>query len=559
MGMDTIGHSFVKESRRLRQRWFVLAGLAFLCLLVYSNSFYEKFQYDDVRLIRFNFSLRDLSDWRPILRFEPYRPLLLSTFALNYQIGKEDPFSYHVINLVIHYSVVVLFFLLLMRHSGGLLFPAVAAAIMSVHPLNTESVTYIASRSILLCSLFYFAALLVFDSYIRTPRGYLVLLYVLFLLAGILTKEEAAALPLATLLYNYVFFGKQSVKKHKIFHSVTIGLVSLLAIFRIIFEFSRTKPPNAPLVYFVTEVNVWLRYLWLAIYPVSLNVDHDVPPLTIYSWVFWVSLIAIAGLFLACWKLSRRNSMMAFWSVWFFLNLLPSFIFPLNDFMAEHRVYLSMFGFCALYAYLLMLFQERGKASRLITGALLFQILIFGWIAFQRNRVWSSEISLWRDSVQKSPLKLRPRLNLAGALLRDYWFDEATSQYLYARSLRPDSEGAYNGLGFCYLNKGRLDLAERNFRIALRINPGYVDSQTGLGIVLYQSKNCQQALPLLAGVYPQRQESTDLIRMLSECYIQVGDYNAAMDFLSRGAKLEPQNEYWKTKLERLRTLQPANE
>src|SRR3990172_28800 len=135
-----------------------IAGLVFLCVAAYSNCFVVPFQFDDDRLIRFNFSLRDFGQWNGIVHSELFRPLTILSFAFNFWISQKDPASYHVVNLLLHGTTTTLFYLLLKGLSRNPMFCWLAAALFAVHPLNTESVTYISSRSILLCAMFYLLA-----------------------------------------------------------------------------------------------------------------------------------------------------------------------------------------------------------------------------------------------------------------------------------------------------------------------------------------------------------------------------------------------------------------
>ena len=275
----------MKEHTRTAGIIFVLG---ILCLLAYSNSFSVPFHFDDQRVIRFNFSLRDLGDWKNIISSEPFRPLLIGTFALNYKLGKVDPFSYHVFNLSGHFLAVSLFHFLLKRNSPHRLIPFSAACLMAVHPMNTEAVTYISSRGIVFCAVFYFAALLSTDSYLRTNRKIFVPLFLLFFICGFLTKEDGALIPIAALLYNYLFFSSDSVRRHRLFHILTVGLVLLGAGLRVFLHFKFTEQqPHSFITWILAEITVWLRYLWLAIYPVRLNVDPN-PPVPVYRmWRFY--------------------------------------------------------------------------------------------------------------------------------------------------------------------------------------------------------------------------------------------------------------------------------
>ncbi len=513
----------------------VVAGIALLCLIAYANSFHGTFQFDDMRTIRFNFSLRELSNWKTILLSERFRPLLAATFALNYQIGKQDPFFYHVVNLFLHFTSVVLFYLFLSRRSAPIV-AGFAAALMAVHPFNTEAVSYISSRSILLCSTFYFASLLCFDSYVQTKRRiYVAAFWIAFVVAAS-TREEAALIPVAAILYHRLFFGADSVKKHHRFHAATLLIVFALALFRIILGMKYNSQFPYPIrVWIPTEATVFLRYLGLAICPRYLNVDPDISPIGFTSMLFWISIVTGCVILWVLWKVRAKYPALTFWGLWFFLNLLPSSALPLLDFMAEHRAYLSLFGFCACLVSAVL--GIRKTVSRPAMAVLAALILLSMIATIQRNRVWSNEYTLWYDSARKSPHKIRPHLNLAAAYIQKGAYDLAIQEYILARDLNSTLPHAYSGLGIGYLRKGDLAQAESNFRKALEIYPGLVDAKTGLGVVLYRKGNYEEALSYFTQVFAERQESVQLMQMMIDSFRQTGRIREAEEMQTRLDKL----------------------
>ncbi len=502
-----------------RKDIFALLLIGLLSFLAYYNSFHGEFQFDDDRLIRFNFALRDISLWRNVLRFEPFRPLTLLTYAINFQISQKDPFSYHVFSFVLHLISTGLFYWFLRRFSPSLLLCFFSAALFAVHPLNTESVSYIASRPVLLCSVFYLAALLCFDAYLRNGGWFRVAGFVLFLLLGLFSKEEAAVIPAAALLYNYALFGKESVRKHAILHGLTLLLIACGVIFRVYFEWvvSHGSPHPVP-VYIATEMYVWLRYLYLAIFPIPLNVDHYVEPLNLIHWKFLLSLLAVLFLLFVFWKAKKNHRWLFFWGIWFFLNLASTSFVPLNDFMAEHRTYLSMLGFCACVAYLI---HVGTPSNRLVPLALCCLLLFYVAATWKRNLVWEKKISLWADAVQKSPQKYRPHLNLAFVLFQLRQYDAALQEYLTARSMNPYIPLVHTGLGFTLLELGRMDAAENSFRNAQRIDPNFIDAQTGLGVIRYRKGKYEEALSYFVQIYPSRRESHQLVAMMCYSYLNL--------------------------------------
>ena len=417
--------------------------------------------------------------------------------------------------------------------------------------MNTEAVTYLSSRGIVFCAVFYFAALLSMDSYLRTNRKMFVPLFLLFFICGFLTKEDGALIPIAALLYNYLFFSSDSVKRHRLFHILTVGLVLLGAGLRVFLHFKFTEQqPHSFMTWILTEITVWLRYLWLAIYPVRLNVDSDPPVNAFLSPMLWVSIAFIAALLYLFFRVRRNHAGLSFWGFWFFLNLLASSaIIPLVDFMAEHRAYISLFGFCACLSYVAFrLWAKRVKNER--TAVLLVMLLVafYGIATFQRNRVWQSEVALWYDSVLKSPSKIRPRLNLAGSYFNKRAYDLAIQEYLHVMTLNPSIAECHSGLGISYLRKGNLDSAEEAFQQALVLKPELVDPKTGLGMIRYSHRRWEEALYYFRQVWPYRRESLQLALLMSDTCMRLGYYSEAIPILQQAIALYPGRADLRTKL-----------
>src|SRR6185436_18360173 len=127
--------------------------------------------------------------------------------------------------LSFHIAAVLLFFLFLKRVSKNTLLSFGAAALMAVHPLNTESVTYISSRSIVLFAVFYFSSLISFDLYLENHKRRWLLCFCLFFFLAMISKEEGALIPFVALLYNFLLKGPDSVRLHKWIHLITCSFV----------------------------------------------------------------------------------------------------------------------------------------------------------------------------------------------------------------------------------------------------------------------------------------------------------------------------------------------
>ena len=521
------------QERFWRSSWFVAIVLAVLCCICYWNSLDGRFQYDDHRVIRFNLAFRE-TKWSEIIRTEPSRPLSIISFALNYKASKGNTTPYHAVNIALHFLAVFLFYLFLHRMKPNGWFAFLAAVLMAIHPLNTEAVSYISGRAIVLCAIFYMLAMLLFDSHLRTPswRTFAGVI-VCFILAG-LSKENAAAIPISMLLYVIFIHGRDALARSKNLIITVFALTLLAGLYRL---FSipdvRSAAPSF-LTYWATEINVWVRYLWLALYPSQLNVDHDVSSLSFTNPWFLGAFVIIAAICVILLKIRKTHPVLTFWGFWFFVNLIPSSIIPLNEYMAEHLTYISLFGFCSCIAYILIV-----AIKPLVKPAPLMWVLvlvlcglgIYGTI--HRNRVWKNGLTLWTDAVEKSPRKIRPRLNLAEAYIQEKSFEKAIGQYSLALTNNPKLKEAFSGMGIAYLRMGAAYWAEQSFQKALAQDPEFKDARIGIGMVKYQNGECKEALKYFDPLYGERWESAEVVGMMADCSVQLGDPGTAIRILKR--------------------------
>jgi Flp pilus assembly protein TadD len=512
--------------------WFSALILIVLCAAAYWNSIHGQFQYDDYSTVRFNLTFRE-SNWKRILLSDPTRPLSAISLATNFKISRNNPTSYHVFNIAFHFTAVFIFFLLMKRKSKDSLIPLIAATFMAVHPLNTESVSYITSRPIILCAIFYLLSLLFLDSYLQKRSWQSAVGFLGSFILAALSKEHAVIIPVAAILYVWIFYGKAGLSQSRGLLLVAFGLSMAAALYRM---FGYPPIPNAPsaLVYWATEMNVWVRYLWLAIYPVVLNVDHDVSPLKLSSPLFLGALVIVVATILLCWSLRKRHPLLAFWGIWFFVNLLPTSVIPLNEYMAEHHTYASLFGFCACLSYVLIVIcKPLAKPALLIWILIGLLTTVYFYGTIKRNEVWKDGVTLWTDSIEKSPTRIRPHLNLAEAYISQKLYEKAISEYSIALTYNPHLKEAYTGIGIAYLRLAANTWAEQYFQKALAVDKNHTDAIVGLGLVSYGKRDCNETIKYLGQIYEQRWQSYEVVSALANCYAETGKADEAIRIVKR--------------------------
>ncbi len=431
------------------------AAALFVAFEVYGPALRGGFLFDD-RYLPFlspHAATMSLANW-----LNSPRPLLMLSFWLNYQLGVTEPYGYHALNVLLHACNAVFVFLITRRllaasspaanDSRHLIYAAFAGLLFLLHPLQTESVAYIASRSEALSVFFAYAGLTVFLYRRQLPASIGVAAAVLVLfVAAIATKEHAAVLPVLLLLTDYFFnpregaFSFDGIKQNwKLYAPLSIGgVLGFASIGRMVLSADTAGFRMKDLTwsdYLLTQGRVLWTYLRLFVLPVGLNADYDFPishsPLD-KGAIF--GLLAFAALLIGAWILRKRYPLAAFGILIFAVLIAPtSSIIPIRDPIAERRMYLPFLGLALVTVEILR--QIKLQTGTLIASAgTLLAVCAYG--TYARADVWSNPVSFWTDTAAKSPAKARPQSQLAFAHYETGRCDLAVQTYERTAKLQP--------------------------------------------------------------------------------------------------------------------------
>ncbi len=502
----------------------LLAGLAIVVAVAtaYSNSFSGPFIFDDLAAIQENESIRNLRSSEILIPpgkiTVARRPLTNLSFAVNYAIGKLAVRSYHVGNLIIHLLAALTLFGIIRRTlllpilcdrfgaaSTGL--ATVIAMIWALHPLQTESVTYIVQRAESLMGLCYLLTLYAMVRGASSERPWPWYSSSIIACAlGMGSKEVMATAPIVALIYDRVFLSGTFRETFRRRGTLYLGLAATWGVLVAILLLYK-GPAGAgfgiksvtPWHYALTEPGVILYYLRLSFWPQPLCLDYFWPFATSFRQVA-PEMIALAALLAATpWALVRRPAL-GFLGAWFFLILAPtSSVMPIKDACFEHRMYLSLAApvtAAVLAAYMVAErllrgpgeSQEARKRLALEITALLALCAAagLGAITFQRNAQYHSEISIWKDAVGKRHENPRAWSNLGVAYVRAGLSNEAIRDYDEAIALKPDFATAYFDRAIACAQAGRFNEALSDYDEDLKLNPDDAEAYSKRGNVYAQ-------------------------------------------------------------------------
>jgi len=525
--------------------WTAIAILILAISAAYANSFHGPFIFDDVPSIVNNRSIRHLGSWQ-VLAAPPDavtttgRPLANLSLAINYAIGGLAVEGYHVANLVFHILAALVLFGLVRR---TLLLPALSARfaaastrlalatalLWALHPLQTESVTYVVQRTESIVGLLFL--LLLYCLVRATSTNRVSLWHVLAVVTcalGMASKEVMVSAPLMALAYHRIFVATSWEESRRLWR-LWLALAATWVLLAIVYLMSQDRGGSAGFglgmtswQYLRTQFGCIVDYLRLVFWPSPLVLDYGYPlarsaiEIVPYAIVVFV-LAALTAVALA------RQPKWGFLGLSFFAILAPSSsVIPLvGQTKAEHRMYLPLAAVVTLVVLAGYLGLARLRARRVAAALVSIVTVALALGTFQRNKDYQSEITLWNIAIANCPsndrayhsrgsayalkgqyaealpdfdkaIALNPRFVKAHsgrgiALAGLGRFEEAIREHSRAIRLKPDSADAYNSRGSAFGNLGQMDAAIEDFDKAISLDPKFEEPYYNRGTA-YESK-----------------------------------------------------------------------
>lgn len=466
------------------------ATLGVLLIAAYGNSFAVGFMFDDAWGIAQNSALRSLANvpgyfrdpflLTPIRQNVDLRPVLMATFALNYWLSRLEPWSWHALNLVLHFGAALIVYFCVRdclwwpreeRGLGGTArWPAAAAALFfALAPLNQQPVVYLWARSALLCTALTLGAFLAFTK--ERP----LLSAALFGLA-LLTKAIAATLPLLAIVW--LILERRRIGR-SLWPMILVLAAYLLYRAAILPPWSEDARHEIWVTRWIWLMSGWTSYLYyvrLFVWPDALSVDHDfaynVSFFTARTLVSLAVVLGWIGIALSQW---RRRPLVTFASAWYFLALAPeTTLSPISEVINDHRPYFATaLGLAPLLAWALWEAAAllRSRPRILLSAVTLIACMAAVPVVWRRNWVWADGLRLWLDAEEKGPGNGRAAMNAGRELMLRGRLDEARKHFARARELMPQNPYLYMNLSVLESAVGQTQASLEAARLAVSLAP----------------------------------------------------------------------------------------
>ena len=540
--------------RFIKSNWMVLVLIVVLINMIYANSLQNDFISDDKPGIMEN---RQIGSFSHAVSSPPFLIGPLSRYVA-FKIGGLSPAPFRVMNMTFHVFNTMLFFIILSVMTRRPV-AVIAAFIFAVHPILTESITWISGGGYSLYSVFVLGALLMYILYFAKKRKRYFLGSIVLFITALFTTEKAAMFPLLPTLFVAAYDKAKSWWKSLV---LLYGIAGVFTVSILSGLFSRAEMlqseyyQNTGLVNPFTMIPFTIvSYLKLVLFPIGLTFYHSEYTLTgpeflLYAMVFF----AFIGFVFLMYKMNR---FLFFWSAFFIAAISPILV-PVNisSFVAERYVYLGSAGVMVLVAWLIDKFASVFSSYKTIAMYILTiaVVVVLSFLTIQRNSEWKNEAVLATASARYSPSSHINHNNLGITHLRNRQYDKAIEEFKKAIELLPTYANGYLNMGKAYQEKGDVDNAIRYYKQALEMNPNLWEAHFGLAFLSFEQGKLEDSRDALEKAIALKKDEPQILNNLAVVYIKLGEIEKAKELLKRSLAIAPENENVQKLLDELDSL-----
>ena len=542
------------------EKWLWLAGCFVLVFVIYGQTIFGDFVFDDRNIVEHQAMLGDPNQIHKILS-SPfwdqasglYRPVTLLSYTINYIVFGPSPWGFHLVNLILYALLGWLIWLVSKRLFGSRLLAGLTAVLFLILPIHTEVVANISGRSEILALGF---SLLVFRELLQERISWW--RAGLWALLAMGSKETAiAAAPLAALV---VYLKERNFSRElflKYLYPVLVMLggavlyfgARFLVLGQQAFMRAQTTIVENPLQFVATKERVATAFKVLTMYlqkifwPLNLCSDYSFNQIPVLK-TFWnvevlIGIVALMVFILALVLFCRRQNAIFFAAAIFLFSFLPiaNLVFPTGTIAGERLMFYPSLGICLFAAWLICHSEAIGRRIYLfitdkilrfaqndsqkikeiffgkatILTIVLILIIFYGVISFNRAGDWLTEKRLFAAAAVCAPRSVLSRSNLGAMYYLDGDMANAKRELLAAQEIYDGYPKGVNNLGLIYWKEGNAEKARELFLKALSLPFPFSGAYENLALMAAQEKNWAEAKDWLLKFYSGDSQAAEAV------------------------------------------------
>lgn len=509
----------------------LVAAVIFTYLNVFNAGFIS---WDDADYVANNPDIRSFanaSKWFSSFYIGNYHPLTMVSYAIDFVIGNTAPAQYHITNIILHAINALMLYAFVNNIQGNRWVAFFVAMLFAIHPVQTESVSWVAERKNVLSGFFFIGAMWLYARYLGEEKKTTLLLVILAGIAAMLSKATAVALPVSLLAIDIWLHRPLNQKKVWIeklpllLIALVVGIVAIKA--QAAGEFLNQHPEHG----FVQTIGfagyAYVQYIIQLLVPVKLSVLYPYPELGIMQWVYTLIAIGIASLAVVAYK--RQWFVLCGGIVFYTVNiaLVLQFVQFGDVLRADRYMYIACIGvWIPVVQYA---FDWLGLKVKEITPLVVMTVVVavFAALTYQRNDIWKSEKQFWQAITETFPNSSVAQSSLGGVYMKEGDYITAEQYIDNAVVLDANNYKAWYNKGVLHLRKGELSQAAQALDkcIALKEYPKALFSRA---LLHQQAGHPLQAMQDVEKVLAEEPNNARAHFIMGNCLEQNGNFETAI-------------------------------
>ena len=508
--------------------------------------------------IAWSFSFTGISYWQP---------LTWLSHSLDCQLYGLRPGMHHLTNLVLHIANSLLLFLIFKRMTGALWRSAFVAALFALHPINVDSVAWVAERKNVLSTFFWMLTMLTYACYSERPGSYRYLLVFLVFAVGLLAKPMLVTLPFVLLLLDYWPLGRlrfgqldgdgrnsNSKIPNYQWPRLVLEKIPLLALSMVSICLSSLSlqhyrrvisTETAPMMLRTANALVsYVSYIGNMLWPQNLAVFYPYPD-AIPMWQAIGALLLLVCVSALAIRTLRPMPYLGTGWLWYIGTLIPVIglvqagLWPAR---ADRFAYVPLIGLFIIITWGLSdaLVKWRYRKIALSASALIV-LLALAICTRLQLRHWRNSVALFEHALAVTGSNSTMHNNLGFALQLQGKLDKAISHYYQALQAEPDHPEAHNNLGNALQSQGKLDEAIGHYRQALQAEPDFAEAHYNMGNMLQSQGNLDEAISHYRQALQVKPDYAKAHNNLANVLLKQGKFDEAVHHYRQALQAEPDN------------------
>jgi tetratricopeptide (TPR) repeat protein len=430
-----------------------------------------------------------------------WHPLTWMSHAIDCSLYGLNPVGHHFTSVLLHGMNVILLFLLLKWATGRLGPSLFVAALFALHPMNVESVAWVAERKNVLCTMFFFLALWAYGWYSRKPGWQRYFAVAALFAAGLASKPMVITFPFVLLLLDYwplarvrgagIEAGVQSkVEADKTRPTFSwsqlaiekLPLLTMSAASAVITMRAqqaggavRTTAEVSFGARIATAIYAYAMYLWKMVWPARLAPLYPHPGDSLAAWQVLVAALVLLAITAFAWRFRARRYLLVGW-LWFLGTLVPviGLVQVGEAAMADRYAYIPLIGIFVMIAFGVADWAEEKRLGLWPAFAAAVVLVALAFVTHRQIGYWQSNYELWSHTLAVTENNFVAENNLGGALILEGREEDAHPHFEAAARINPRDPMSRSNLGIYLQNHHQMReaVAEYEAAVELTSDPG---------------------------------------------------------------------------------------